>query len=384
MKKQMLISVGVSLLWAGLLALVLHGCGGSDLDRRPCAENIPCPQSSVNACTNLTPGEWISLGLENEEVTAIAVHPCNPGIIYAGTQRDFSAGVQGKLFKSTDCGESWDTLAVGGSYRTIQFIPGNPDLIYAVNGGILKSSDRGASWQQTVEGIHIDPETGVSALAINPKNACELYAGTSGFHGGKLYKSTDAGASWTLIEGKGLEDLGNGMNRLDSGIISLAINPVDPNNVYASTAQLGDVLRSTDGGDTWETTGLKDTGRPVHALLVDPENEKKIYAGLREGLHISESSGKNWDLVTNEFLTDTTSVVELEMDNQNKILYVVTTHGDSGRVLANSLTGDVWNELPVPVTDKSFFYSKLKINEFEGKVYMYFGLPSGIYVRIEE
>ncbi|MEX1267408.1 MAG: hypothetical protein WEA56_00285, partial [Balneolaceae bacterium] len=80
----------------------------------------------------------------------------------------------------------------------------------------------------------------------------------------------------------------------------------------------------------------------------------------------------------------TTNVVDLEIDTKNKILYVVTTYGDSGRVLAYNISSDVWKELPVPVTDKSFYYSKLKVHESGGNVYTYFGLPSGIYVRTDE
>jgi len=57
-------------------------------------------------------GHWQLLGLENETVTAIGLHPKEYHIIYAGTQFDFSAGVQGKLFKSTDCESTWDTLIV--------------------------------------------------------------------------------------------------------------------------------------------------------------------------------------------------------------------------------------------------------------------------------
>lgn len=384
MKKGLLIRFGFL---AGLFALVAAGCGGHGPDRRPCAEDLPCLPPAVNACQdrNLSLNRWTSLGLENERVSAIAVHPCNPGIIYAGTSRDFSAGVRGKLFKSADCGQTWDTLAVGGSYRTIQFSPGNPEVIYAVNGDILKSTDSGASWQRADEGIHIDAETGVSALAINPRKACTIYAGTGGFYGGGLYKSTDAGAGWRLVEGKGLEDLGNNMNRLDSGVSSLAINPADPDHMYVGTAQLGDVLRSTDGGDSWETTGLKDTGSSVNALLVNSENNRKLYTGLdRAGLHISRDSGRSWKLITNEFLADTTSVVELEVGSKNGTLYVATAYGDSGSLLACDLSNDTWKELPVPVTDKSFYYSKLKVHEFGDKVYLYFGLPSGIYARIEE
>lgn len=185
------------------LTALLSGCRYNEPDQPPCAEAIPCQNVPADPCPNITSGRWTSLGLENESVTAIAVHPCNPGIIYAGTQFNFSDGTQGKLFKSTDCGQSWDTLVVGGSYQTIQFSPGNPETIYAVNWDILKSTDGGANWAPAREGIRLDAETGVGTLAINPKNACELYAGTGGFFSGDLYKSGDAGENWQQIFKRG-------------------------------------------------------------------------------------------------------------------------------------------------------------------------------------
>ncbi|HKK44222.1 MAG TPA: hypothetical protein VJ964_01785, partial [Balneolaceae bacterium] len=179
------------------------------------------------------------------------------------------------------------------------------------------------------------------------------------------------------------EDLGNNMNRLDNGVTSLAMDPAHPDHIYVGTAQSGDVLHSADGGDTWELTGLKDTGSLVNALLVDPQNSGRIYAGLSdEGLHVSENGGSSWRLITNKFLADTTSVVEL--DDRNNILYVVTTHGDSGSLLAYHSSTGIMNKLSVPVANKSFYYSKLKIYESEYKRYIYFGLPAGIYARIDE
>ncbi|MEX0906209.1 MAG: hypothetical protein WD604_14335 [Balneolaceae bacterium] len=366
MKQDILISIGFL---AGLFVLVLSGCGGNDLDRRPCTEDLPCPQPTVNSCPNLTPGEWTFLGLENEDVTAIAAHPCNPGIIYAGTQRNFSEGVQGKLFRSTDCGQSWDTLAVGGSYHAIHFSPTNPDVVYALNDHILKSTNGGSRWRRADEGIRLDSETFAVALAINPTNACRLYAGTGGFYGGDLYRSDNGGESWRQV--------------FEREVTAIAIDPADPAQIFIGS--YGNVLRSTDGGDQWEATGLSDTGSFVHSLLIDPANKSVLYAGLnQEGLHTSRNSGKSWSVVTNEFLADTTSVVELAMDGQNKVLHVATTYSDSGTLLAYHTSSDTWEELPVPITDKSFYYSKLKVHEFKGRVYTYFGIPSGIYVRIDE
>lgn len=290
------------------LTALLSGCRYNEPDQPPCAEAIPCQNAPADPCPNITSGRWTSLGLENESVGAIAVHPCNPGIIYAGTQFNFSAGVQGKLFKTADCGQNWDTLAVGGSYRTIQLSPGNPDVVYAAYGGILKSTNAGQSWQRVDKGISLDAETSIPSLAINPKNACELYAGTGGFFGGDLYKSTDAGASWQRV--------------FDLEVTAIAIDPLDPANVYVGSN--GGVLRSTDGGERWKPTGL-NTGSLVDILKI-ADDSRRMYAGIRfEGFFFVrlDTYLNTWGQITENVEGDDFSTKTLVISPQkNSVMYV--------------------------------------------------------------
>lgn len=93
-------------------------------------------------------GDWQFLGLENENITAIAGDWSNPDIIYAGSSSNFSTGTAGGIFKSTNAGADWDTLIRGVTVRDIDIHPKNPEIIYAALGlnvltqpGIIKTTD---------------------------------------------------------------------------------------------------------------------------------------------------------------------------------------------------------------------------------------------------
>lgn len=248
-----------------------------------------CTSAPSSIAGKTTPA-WEYLGLDEPTVSsiqALAVHPIDAEILFAGSISNFSEGIQGKLFHSTDGGASWDTLLVGGSFQDVQFDPQDPETVYALPHGIVKSTDGGATWSDVSEGIRLDWETRVASLAIDPLDSEVLYAGTAGFFGGALYKSTDGGSSWQVIvsseERMGL-----------SGVISLAIDPSDPKVLYAGTAQIGAVYKSTDAGMTWTQTGLGETGRLIDFVSVSPP-EGTVYSAVRfDGVFRSHDGGMSW------------------------------------------------------------------------------------------
>ena len=78
---------------------------------------------------------WQFLGLQNENITSIAINPQSDSILYAGSYSDFSAGTYGRIFKSSDGGFSWDTLVYGVSVNQLEIDQHNTNVIYAALGG---------------------------------------------------------------------------------------------------------------------------------------------------------------------------------------------------------------------------------------------------------
>jgi len=236
------------------------------------------------------PGEWKYLGLGGENVSdieSIAVHPEDPDVIYVGSGFDFSNGIQGKLFKTTDGGATWDTLLVGGSYLDIEIDPQDPKTVYALPGGIVKSTDGGETW--TVISRELDIPTAdkfAKSLAIDLQNPEVLYAGLGGFFGGCPYKSADGGESWNRLIPT------DERSGLCNGVTSLTIDPTAPNTVYAGTAFVGEVFKSTDAGETWNRS-LENESGIVFFIRFAP-TDRIIFAGISRTLYRSSDSGASW------------------------------------------------------------------------------------------
>src|SRR5262249_6089223 len=152
----------------------------------------------------------------------------------------------------------------GGRALAVAGVPGQPETFYfgAVAGGVWKTTDTGANWKPLFDK---QPIGSIGAIAVAPSDPNVLYVGTGEAcirgnisYGNGVYRSGDAGATWTHV---GLDDTRH--------IGRVIINPRDPNTVfvaalghaYGPNSQRG-VFRTTDGGKTWTRVLYKndDTG----------------------------------------------------------------------------------------------------------------------------
>jgi hypothetical protein len=146
---------------------------------------------------------------------------------------------------------SWQSLGpgnVGGRTRALLVDPGSPDVMYAagVAGGVWKSTNGGASWQALDDFM---ANIAVNSMAFDPSDSSILYAGTGegffnadGVRGAGIFKSTDAGATWSRLA----STAGNANFNFVNDIV---VSNVDPQHVYAATGT--GVWRSLDGGASW-------------------------------------------------------------------------------------------------------------------------------------
>ncbi|HET7818595.1 MAG TPA: hypothetical protein VFL70_04765, partial [Bacteroidia bacterium] len=140
----------------------------------------------------------------------------------------------------------------------------------------------------------------VQCFAMDPNNSNNYWAGTPG---GGLWKSTNAGASWTT----------NTDDFVSLGISSILINPSNSNIMYISTGDPDGrhtvstgVLKSTDGGNTWTQTGLNFTttqGKDIDQLKFLPNNPNVILAATSDGIYRSSNAGTSWTLINNTAYT---------------------------------------------------------------------------------
>lgn len=141
-------------------------------------------QSVAGVCKSTDGGAtWSKSALPNS-VSALAVNPSSPNIIYAG-------GSPTAFYRSTDGGVTWSpaTAGLGSSYvNAIAVNPVNPAIVYTGGNGLFRSADGGATWAATgISGFDIE------AVALDPLTPTTVYA-SRGLNG--VYKSTDGGATF--------------------------------------------------------------------------------------------------------------------------------------------------------------------------------------------
>jgi hypothetical protein len=171
---------------------------------------------------------------------------------------------------------------VGNRVSAVVGVPGDPNIYYlgAASGGVFKSVDGGIHWEPVFDD---QPVASIGALAIDPVNPNVVWAGTGETfirsnisHGNGIYKSTDAGQTWRRM---GLDATGR--------IGRIVIHPNDADIVFA--AALGHaygpqpergVYRSTDGGDSWERVLFVDERTGAADIIMDPNNPEILFAGM--------------------------------------------------------------------------------------------------------
>ncbi len=142
---------------------------------------------------------------------------------------------------------SWVQLGpgnIGGITRALAIHPADPNIMYAgtPNGGIWKTTDGGANWKIASDSL---PSLSVITIALDPVNPDVIYAGTGNYfqsvRGAGMLKSTDAGATWTLLKNTSITDM--------RYINKILVSPNDSSRIYAATWT--GVWLSRDGGETW-------------------------------------------------------------------------------------------------------------------------------------
>ena len=174
----------------------------------------------------------------------------------------------------------------GGRVTAVEGVDLQPNLFYmgASGGGLWKTEDYGIHWENISDGFFTTPSIG--AIAVYLKDPNVIYVGTGSeairsnvIVGKGIYKSTDAGKTWSL---SGLKEAGQ--------IGAVEVHPNDPNRVYAAvvgqpfrkSSERG-VYRSDDGGQTWKNILHHSDSVGAVDLEFAPGNPEIIYASMWRG-----------------------------------------------------------------------------------------------------
>src|SRR6202049_132890 len=274
----------------------------------------------------------------------------------------------------------------GGRTRAAAGVPSQPNVFYigAVNGGVWKSEDYGRTWNPIFD--HESTQS-IGAIAVAPSDPTIIYAGSGeGLHrpdlsvGNGLYKSTDAGKTWThlgLIDGQ--------------QIPALAIDPRDPNRVFAAVlghpygpnAERG-IFRSSDGGRTWQKLIYKNENTGGWDVEIDPSNPDVAYDSLWEaregpwednnmfngtagGLFKSTDGGNTWHALSKGLPGDLSQIyVAIAPSDPHRLYATLATGAGTLGVSRSDDSGQSWarvtddprpagriggGDLPVPKVD---------------------------------
>ena len=317
--------------------------------------------------TNDAGNSWRNISdgfFKTGSVGAVAVCESDPNVVYVGMGEHAPRGVMTSygdgVYKSTDAGETWKKmgLELTRHISNISIHPNNPDIVYiaaqgALHGpsedrGVYKSIDGGKTWKKV---LYVDPNSGCSDLSMDMTNPRILYAAIwehhrlpwevkSGGKGSGMYKSVDAGETWTKIE-KGLpkelgkmgvavsrsnpdkvfavvesdtekeqgglfvsEDAGKNWNRISKDhrlvqrawyYIEVTADPLNENLVYVWNSP---GLKSIDGGRTW--TNVRGTHGDYHQLWINPKNSQNMIVANDGGAAISFNGGRTWSTQNNQ------------------------------------------------------------------------------------
>jgi photosystem II stability/assembly factor-like uncharacterized protein len=258
----------------------------------------------------------------------------------------------------------------GGRTVAISGVAHQPNVFYmaAVDGGVWKTTDFGNTWMP----IFDDQPTGsVGALAVSESDPNVIYVGSGeGLQrpdlstGDGIYKSTDAGKTWTHL---GLRDAYQ--------IAAIVIDPQDSNRLfvaavghpYGPNPERG-VFRSTDGGQTFQKVLYKDENTGAADLVLDPSNSRIVYAVLwaarvapweirsgesfitaGSGLFKSTDGGDTWRPLTAGLPTAQDSLgrigIAVSTSQPNRLYATIEAHKDRAGIYRSDDSGESWTQV---------------------------------------
>jgi photosystem II stability/assembly factor-like uncharacterized protein len=269
----------------------------------------------------------------------------------------------------------------GGRVSRVAGVPGDPTTYYAASasGGVWKTTDGGQTWKSVWDD---QPISSIGSIAVARSNPNVVYVGSGEANirgnaaaGNGIYKSTDAGKTWTHVW------------KQEGQIGTMVVDPTNADVAFA--AVLGHafgpnhergVYRTKDGGKTWQQVLFENDSTGASDVALDPSNPNIVFAGFWEarrspwdlksggpgsGLYLSRDGGDTWKKLTGGGLPDGIwgKVGVAVAPSDGRRVYALI-EADSGGLFRSDDGGDSWTRIngSHKVRQRAWYYSTLTVD----------------------
>jgi photosystem II stability/assembly factor-like uncharacterized protein len=251
---------------------------------------------------------WINTGLKDaQQIGGLAIDPKNENRVFvAALGHPYGPNEERGVYRTIDGGKSWERVLykdenTGAIQVTID--PNNSNIIFAdmwagrqgpwENGawngkesGLFKSIDGGTTWKKVTNGLPTTEQgLGRIGFCIAPSDSKRMYATVDAGREGGIYKSDDAGESWTRIQ------TDNRYWGRGSDFAEVKVDPKNEDIVYSANVV---TWKSIDGGKTWNAFRGAPGGDDYHRIWINPNNSDIILIASDQGAIITVNGGQTF------------------------------------------------------------------------------------------
>ncbi|QUD90288.1 WD40/YVTN/BNR-like repeat-containing protein [Phenylobacterium montanum] len=281
-------------------------------------------------------------------------------------QRTLLVSTDGQaVIRSHNDGETWHRLTINQDLeyddcvRCLLADPQNPEAVFAgAERGLFKSEDCGVTWNRIDSVLN---DVAIWKLVAGPSDPKIMYAGTGSPSRAAFYRSADAGRTWeqtTLL----MPPKCAGVSR--PRMLAMAVDPEDPRDVWVGVEE-GGLFRTRDGGDEWERIdGRFPPARgnsDIHSVVVLPGAQKRIVVVSVTSIFISTDDGQTWRRrdVKDSWGIYYSRVLVQKPGAQGELFLGIGdgTPGSTALFLRSRDGGETWENAPFPVQPNSCLWA---------------------------
>jgi photosystem II stability/assembly factor-like uncharacterized protein len=257
------------------------------------------------------------------------------------------------LYRKEAGHNQWQTLTDGmppsPQARVIAIHPQHPEVVFVgTQRGVYRNQDGGDRWQR----MHLPEGRIVWSLAFHPQNPQIMFLGTEG---SDVYRSDDGGERWqylsTIVNPDAVQ------MAFATRILGLAIEPADPNRIYAAL-EVGGAARSADGGKSWHLVNRQFVGNvdlmDLHGVALGSPQAEALFIANRVGVWRSQDRGERWENLHLEKFSPIcySRGVQVALNDPNTLYACVGRNfgSEEGGVLRSTDLGETWDRFDRGVT----------------------------------